>query len=35
MQGRYIVLLETQAEQDGSLKIGEVGRDVAAEVGLS
>lgn len=29
-----VVLLQAQAEQDSSLQVGEVGRDVAAEVGL-
>lgn len=29
-----VVLLQAQAEQDSGLQVGEVGRDVAAEVGL-
>ena len=34
MQGGDVVLLEAQAQQDGCLKVGQVGRDVATEVGL-
>ena len=34
MQGGDVILLEAQAQQDGCLQVGEVGRNVAAEVGL-
>ena len=34
MQGGDVILLEAQAQQDGCLQVGKVGRNVAAEVGL-
>lgn len=34
MQGGDVILLEAQAQQDGSLQVGEVGRNVATEVSL-
>lgn len=33
-QGGDVVLLQAQAQQDGSLQVGEVGWNVAAEVSL-